>query len=125
MTVEFKFDYVLNLHDRNVYMDAIEKDGVNEEVAIKNSLRRVDKQEIKAITKSPDGYALILMKKISTPLKTVEDYDNVVEVIQKANLAVDIMQQEKVYIFEDFEVDDDELTVTESWNAIREEEIVL
>jgi hypothetical protein len=125
MTVEFKFDYVLNLHDRNVYMDAIEKDGVNEEVAIKNSLRRVDKQEIKAITKSPDGYALILMKKISTPLKTVEDYDNVVEVIQKANLAVDIMQQEKVYIFEDFEVDDDELTVTESWSAIREEEIVL
>jgi hypothetical protein len=65
------------------------------------------------------------MKKISTPLKTVEDYDNVVEVIQKANLAVDIMQQEKVYIFEDFEVDDDELTVTESWSAIREEEIVL
>ena len=125
MTVEFKFDYVLNLHDRNVYMDAIEKDGVNEEVAIKNSLRRVDKQEIKAITKSPDGYAIILMKKISTPLKTVEDYDNVVEVIQKANLAVDIMQQEKVYIFEDFEVDDDELTVTESWSAIREEEIVL
>jgi hypothetical protein len=125
MTVEFKFDYVLNLHDRNVYMDAIEKDGVNEEVAIKNSLRRVDKQEIKAITKSPDGYALILMKKISTPLKTVEDYDNVVEVIQKANLAVDIMQQEKVYIFDDFEVDDDELTVTESWSAIREEEIVL
>lgn len=125
MTVEFKFDYVLNLHDRNVYMDAIEKDGVNEEVAIKNSLMRVDKQEIKAITKSPDGYALILMKKISTPLKTVEDYDNVVEVIQKANLAVDIMQQEKVYIFDDFEVDDDELTVTESWSAIRDEEIVL
>ena len=125
MTVEFKFDYVLNLHDRNVYMDAIEKDGVNEEVAIKNSLRRVDKQEIKTITKSPDGYAIILMKRISTPLKTVEDYDNVIEVIQKANLAIDIMQQEKVYIFDDFEVDDDELTVTESWSAIREEEIVL
>jgi hypothetical protein len=33
MTVKFKFDYVLNLHNKHSYITAIEKDGIKEEIA--------------------------------------------------------------------------------------------
>jgi uncharacterized protein YqgV (UPF0045/DUF77 family) len=125
MTVKFKFDYVLDLHNRQSYITAIERDGVEEEMAYKRSLVQINKGDIKSITKTKDGAATIIRKSINPPLTTIEDYDEILDTIKKANLAVDTMQQEKVYIFEDFEVDDDELTVTESWSAIREEEIVL
>ena len=54
-------------------------------------------------------------------MKAIESCDEIFNTIQKANFAVDIMHKEKVYIFDDFEVDDDELNVCESWNAIRDE----
>lgn len=122
MTVKFKFDYVLNLHNRNSYINYIEKDGVEEEIAFKRSLFQLNKGDIKSITKTSDGSAIIMMKNKEGLLTTVEDYDEVIDTIQKANLALDIMRQEKVYIFDDFVVDDDELNVCESWSAIRDAE---
>lgn len=120
MTVNFKFDYVLNLHDRNVYINAI-NDGVEDEVAFNHSLVKVNKRDIKDIAKSSDGSAVIQMKsKFAGLLTTVEEYDDVFEVMRKANLALDIMHQEKVYIFDEFEVDDDELTVCDSWCDMRD-----
>lgn len=123
MTVNFKFDYVLTLHDRNVYVNAIEQDGVDEEVAYKRSKVKVNKRDIKDITKSSDGSAVIMFKsKFASLLKTVEEYDDVFEVMRKADLAVDIMHQEKIYIFDEFEVDEEELSICESWCNIRDEE---
>jgi hypothetical protein len=122
MTVKFKFDYVLNLHNRNSYINYIERDGLEEEIAFKRSLVQLNRGDIKSVTKSSDGSAIIMMKNKEGLLTAVEDYDEVIDTIQKANLALDIMRQEKVYIFDDFEVDDDELNVCESWSAIRDEE---
>ena len=122
MTVKFKFDYVLNLHNKNSYINYIERDGLEEEIAFKRSLFQINRVDIKSITKTSDGSAIIMMKNKEGLLTTVEDYDEVIDTMQKANLALDIMRQEKVYIFDDFEVDDDELNVCESWSAIRDEE---
>jgi hypothetical protein len=122
MTVKFKFDYVLNLHNRNSYINYIERDGLEEEIAFKRSLVQLNRGDIKSVTKSSDGSAIIMMKNKEGLLTAVEDYDEVIDTIQKANLALDIMYQEKVYIFNDFEVDDDELNLCESWSAIRDEE---
>ena len=122
MTVKFKFDYVLNLHNKNSYINYIERDGLEEEIAFKRSLFQLNRGDIKSVTKSSDGSAIIMMKNKEGLLTAVEDYDEVINTIQKANLALDIMRQEKVYIFDDFEVDDDELNVCESWSAIRDEE---
>lgn len=122
MTVNFKFDYVINLHDRNIYINSIEKDGVEEKIAFNKSLVQLNRGDIKDITKSTDGSAIIKMKnKFAELLTTVEDYEEVIEVMQKANLALDIMYQEKVYIFDDFKVDDDELNVCDSWSAIKDD----
>lgn len=120
MTVNFKFDYVLNLHNRSRYIQSIEKDGVSEDVAFKMSMVQVNRCDIKSIEKSSDGSAIIILKSPSIQLKTVEEYDEVIDVMQHANLALDIMRQEKIYIFDNFEVDDDELNVCESWNAIKD-----
>lgn len=120
MTVNFKFDYVLNLHNRSRYIQSIEKDGVSEDVAFKMSMVQVNRCDIKSIEKSSDGSAIIILKSPSIQLKTVEEYDEVIDVMQHANLALDIMRQEKIYIFDDFEVDDDELNVCESWSAIKD-----
>jgi hypothetical protein len=122
MTVKFKFDYVLNLHNRNSYINYIERDGLKEEIAFKRSLFQLNKGDIKSITKSSDGSAIIMMKNKEGLLTAIEDYDEVIDTLQKANLALDIMRQEKVYIFDDFEVDDDELNVCEFWSTIRDEE---
>ena len=122
MTVKFKFDYVIYLHDRNIYINSIEKDGIEEEITFNKSLVQLNRGDIKSITKSSDGSAIIMMKNKEGLLTAVEDYDEVIDTIQKANLALDIMYQEKVYIFDDFEVDDDELNLCESWSAIRDEE---
>lgn len=116
MTVKFKFDYVLNLHNRNTYITAIERDGVDEEVAYKYSSVQVNRLDIKSIDRTSDGAAVIIMKTNTPPLKTVEDYDEVIDTIQKANIALDIMQKEKVYIFDGFEVDSDEISIVEGWN---------
>lgn len=122
MTVKFKFDYVMYLHDRNVYINSIEKDGVEEEIAFNKSLVQLNKGDIKDITKSTDGSAIIKMKnKFAGLLTTVEDYEDVIEVMRKANIALDIMYQEKVYIFDDFKVDDDELNVCDSWSDIKDD----
>ena len=122
MTVKFKFDYVLNLHNKNSYINYIERDGLEEEIAFNKSLIQLNKGDIKSVTKSSDGSAIIMMKNKEELLTAVEDYEEVIDTIQKANLALDIMYQEKVYIFDDFEVDDDELNICESWSAIRDEE---
>lgn len=116
MTVKFKFDYVLNLHNRNTYITAIERDGDKEEVAFKRSLVQVNRLDIKSINKTSDGAAVLIMKTNTPPLTTVEEYDEVIETIQKANIALDIMQKEKVYIFDGFEVDSDEISIVEGWN---------
>lgn len=121
MTVKFKFDYVLNLHDKNIYIDHIEKYGVEDEVAYDHSLVKVNKRDIKEIIKAPDGSAAITTKyNPDSTFTTLEEYDEVFDIIQKADLAVDIMLQEKVYIFDDFEVDDEELNVCESWSDMRD-----
>lgn len=122
MTVKFKFDYVINLHDRNIYTNAIENDGVDKNVAFDRSLVQVNRGDIKEIIKSSDCYAIIRMNKSNELLTAIENYDEVIDNIQKADIAVDIIHKEKVYIFDDFEVDDDELNVCESWGAIRDEE---
>ena len=122
MTVKFKFDYVMYLHDRNIYINSIEKDGVEEEIAFNKSLVQLNSVDIKDITKSTDGSAIIKMKnKFAGLLTTVEDYEDVIEVMRKANIALDIMYQEKVYIFDDFKVDDDELNVCDSWSDIKDD----
>lgn len=122
MTVKFKFDYVMYLHDRNIYINSIEKDGVEEEISFNKSLVLLNRGDIKDITKSTDGSAIIKMKnKFAGLLTTVEDYEDVIEVMRKANLALDIMYQEKVYIFDDFKVDDDELNVCDSWIDIKDD----
>lgn len=121
MTVNFNFDYVLNMHDRSRYINAIERDGIREDLAYKYSFVRVKKSDIKTITKLSNGSAAVNMKQSSNKvLVTVEKYDEIIDTIQKANLALDIMNKEKVYIFDDFEVDSDELNVVEGWKEIKE-----
>lgn len=120
MTVKFKFDYVLNLHNRQSYITAIERDGVEEEMAYKISLVQINKGDIKSITKTKDGAATIIRKTIGPPLTTVEDYDEILDAIQNANLALDIMHQEKVFIFDDFVVDTDELNICNNWSEIKD-----
>jgi hypothetical protein len=115
MEVKFKFDYVLNLHNRNTYITAIERDGDKEEVAFKRSLVQVNRLDIKSIDKTSDGAAVLIMKTNTPPLKTVEEYDEVIDTIQRANIALDIMQKEKVYIFDGFNVDADELAIIDGW----------
>ena len=118
MEVKFKFDYVLNLHNRNTYITAIERDGDKEEVAFKRSLVQVNRGDIKTIEKSSDGAAIIILKTNMPLLKTVEEYDEIMDTIQKANIALDIIQKEKVYMFDSFDVDSDELNVVEGWKGI-------
>ena len=120
MTVKFKFDYVLDLHNRQSYITAIERDGIDEETAYKRSLVQINKGDIKSITKSKGGYANVILKKNVPTLATIEDYDEIIDVIQNANLAVDIMHQEKVYIFDGWEVDTDELNVCNNWSAMKD-----
>lgn len=115
MEVKFKFDYVLNLHNRNAYITAIERDGDKEAVAFKRSLVQVNRLDIKSIDKTSDGAAVLIMKTNTPPLKTVEEYDEVIDTIQRANIALDIMQKEKVYIFDGFNVDTDELAIVDGW----------
>lgn len=115
MEVKFKFDYVLNLHNRNTYITAIERDGDKEEVAFKRSLVQVNRLDIKSINKSSDGAAVLIMKTNTPPLKTVEEYNEVIETIQKANIALEIMRKEKVYMFDEFDVDADELDIVDGW----------
>lgn len=120
MTVKFKLDYVMYLHDINIYKNSIEKDGVEEEIAFNNSLVKLNRGDIKDITKSTDGSAIIKMKnKFAGLLTTFEDYEDVIEVMRKADLALDIMYQEKVYIFDDFKVDDDELNMCDVWKEMK------
>lgn len=118
MTVKFKFDYVLNLHNRTTYISSIERDGLDEEQAYKKSLVQVNRVDIKSIDKTSDGSAVLLMKSHMSPLKTVEEYNEVIDTIQRANTALKIMQKEKVYIFDEFEVDSDELNIVDGWNEM-------
>lgn len=120
MTVKFKFDYVLDLHNRQSYITAIERDGVDEETAYKRSLVQVNKGEIKSVTKTKGGYAIVTLKKNVPTITTVEDYEEILDVIQNANLAVDIMHQEKVYIFDGWEVDTDELNICNNWSEMKD-----
>ena len=120
MTVKFKFDYVLDLHNRQSYITAIERDGVEEEMAYKRSLVQINKGDIKSITKTKDGAATIIRKSINPPLNTIEDYDEILDAIQNANLALDIMHQEKVFIFDNFVVDTDELNVCNNWSEMKD-----
>lgn len=119
MEVKFKFDYVLNLHNRNTYITAIERDGDNEEVAFKRSLVQVNRLDIKSIEKTSDGAAVLIMKTNTPPLKTVEEYDEVIDTIHKANKALSIMQTEKIYLFDGFEVDSDELNIVDGWDELK------
>ena len=120
MTVKFQFNYVLDLHNRQSYITAIERDGVEEEIAYKRSLVQINKGDIKSITKTKDGSAIIIRKSINPPLTTIEDYDEIIDTIQNANLALDIMHQEKVFIFDDFVVDSDELNVCNNWSEMKD-----
>lgn len=120
MTVKFKFDYVLDLHNRQSYITDIERDGVEEEMAYKKSLVQINKGDIKTITRNKDGAATIIRKSINPPLTTIEDYDEIIDTIQNANLALDIMHQEKVFIFDDFVVDSDELNVCNNWSEMKD-----
>ena len=119
MTVKFNFDYVLNLHSRISYISAIERDGVNEDVAYKRSSVQVNRYDIKSITRTSEGAAVIITKKAGSPIITVEDYDEILDTMEKANLAIDIMYKEKIYIFDNFVVDDDELKVCDGWKELK------
>lgn len=119
MNVKFKFDYVLNLHNKHIYITAIDRDGVNEGVALNRSLVQVNRFDIKSITKMSDGTATIILKKSGATLETIDDYNDVIDTIQKANVALKIMQQEKVYIFDSFDVDSDELNVVNDWETLK------
>ena len=121
MTVKFKFDYVLNLHNKHTYITAIERDGMDEDKAFKLSLVQVNRCDIMAINKESDGTAIILMKNSLPPISTVEGYDEILDTIQNANLAIDMMHKEKVYMFADFVVDDDELNVMKSAQSLYNE----
>ena len=119
MTVKFKFDYVLNLHDKNIYINAIERDGIDENTAYKHSLVQINRSDIKSITKMSNGLAFINKKTTSASFTTLEKYDEVIDTIKRANLALNIMNKEKVYIFDDFEVNSDELNVVEGWEELK------
>ena len=116
MVVNFSFDYVLQLHNKDTYISAIEKDETPEEVAFKKSLVIVKRDDIKSMHKTPNGEAFIVFKAIRPSMTTVEGYDEIVDAIQKANTALDIMYKEKVYFFDGFEVDSDELNIIEGYN---------
>lgn len=119
MTVKFMFDYVLNLHNKHKYITAIERDGVDEEVAFKQSLVQINRSDIKSITKMSDSTATIMLKKNLPTLITVENYDEIIDIIHNANLALDLMRQDKVYFFDDFEVNSDELNIMQNaYNSI-------
>ena len=118
MKVNFKFDYVLNLHNRHSYINAIERDGMDDDTAFKKSLVQVSKQDIKSINKMSDGSATVIMKKSAAPLTTVEDYEEIIDAIHYSNMAVNMMYQKKIYIFDDFEVDNDELSVCEGLKSL-------
>ena len=120
MTVKFKFDYVINLHDRQRYITSIDRDGVDGDVALKKSLIQINRSDIKSITKASDGVASILLKKTEETIDTIEEYTDIIDTIQNANLALDIMHQEKVYIFDDFVVDADELNVCNNWSEMKD-----
>lgn len=116
MTVKFKFDYTLNFHNRYTYIKSIESDGESEENALKLSLVQINKGEIKSIEKTSDGAANIILKRPSSVLTTVEEYNEVIDTIQRANTALKIMQKEKIFIFDEFEVDTDELNIVDGLN---------
>lgn len=121
MTVKFKFDYVLNLHNKHTYITTIERYGIDEDKAFKLSLDQVNRCDILAINKESDGTATILMKNSLPPISTIEGYDEILDTIQNANLAIDMMHKEKVYMFDDFVVDDDELNVMKSAQSLYNE----
>lgn len=116
MTVNFKFDYTLNFHNRYIYIKSIESEGESEDVALKRSLVQINKGEIKSIEKTSDGAANIILKSSSDVLTTVEEYNEVIDTIQRANTTLKIMQKEKIYIFDEFEVDTDELNIVDGLN---------
>ena len=120
MTVKFKFEYVLNLHNKHSYVTAIERDGIEEEVAYRRSLVQIPNGDIKSVTKTSDGYAIVTRKSINPQLTTIESYEEILDAIQNANLALDIMHQEKVYIFDDFVVDTDELNVCNNRSEMKD-----
>ena len=122
MTVNFKFNYTINIHDKHRYVNYIEKDGLKEEVAFNRSLMQINRDDIKAVNRSSDGYAIIVLKSNQGgTITTVEAYDEVLDTIQNANTALKIMNQNKVYIFDEFEVDSDELNVCNSWSDIKDD----
>ena len=71
--------------------------------------------DIKSIDKASDGSAVLIMKNNTPPLKTVEEYDEAIDTIKRANIALEIMQKEKVYMFDAFEVDTDEMSIIDGW----------
>ena len=50
----------------------------------------------------------------------IYDYDEIIDTIQNANLALDIMHQEKVFIFDNFVVDTDELNICNNWSEMKD-----
>lgn len=111
MTVEFKFECMLNLHNRNTYINLI-KDEVEQNEAYKLSNMQININNIKSISKMSNGSALISLKLTSTlAIPTIEKYDEIVDVINKANIALNKMNKEKIYIFKDFIIDSKELIV--------------
>lgn len=123
MTVNFNFNYVLNLHNREKYINAIEQKGLNEDIAYKKSLVQVNRDDIKVITKMSNCAAYITLKsKDSTEFTTLETYDEIHDTINKSNIALDIMRKHKIYAFDDFEVDSDELNIIEGFKEIENEE---
>jgi hypothetical protein len=87
--------------------------------AYKKSLVQVNRLDIKSINKTSDGAAVLIMKNNTPQLKTIETYDEVIDTIERANTALNIMQKDKVYIFDNFEVDSDELSVVEGWSQLK------
>ena len=118
MKVNFKFICTLNLHNKTSYINYIEREGIDEETAYNRSEVHIDKSDIKSVDKTKDGYAKITRKSSNIQLVTIESYDEILDVLHNTDIALSIMNQERVYIFDDFEVSSDELKVSEGWGEM-------
>jgi ATP synthase F1 gamma subunit len=86
MTVKFNLDCVLNLHNKHIYISAIQRDSIEDDVAFKRSLVQINRLDIKTITKMSDGTARITMKNNLLSIETVENatYEDANRVAQAA-----------------------------------------
>ena len=88
-------------------------------MAYKRSLVQINKGDIKSITKTKDGAATIIRKSIN-PLTTIEDYDEIRCYPERKSCTGYNAPRKKVFIFDDFVVDTDELNICNNWSEMKD-----